>query len=289
MRARPSDGCADARNASPCWGAWWIWCGPEEVLHHVTKAVRDAQPFVVANHNLHSLYLLRGEPGFPRFYDEADLIEADSAPLIAFRPAAAAAGRPFHRCTYLDWRDALLEPGRPAWLARLLPRRRAGRGGERGPQAGREYPASSIARARRLFRRRRRVARTPGARRDRRPSSPHILFVGMGMPRQEVWIEQQHRRACRAASSSRSARPSTTRPGCSAPRRAGWGRWGWSGLFRLLVDPAPAVLTLLRRALVPGRAMPGTTCVGPPPAASSPHRRYRPRRRRVRRTASAPA
>jgi N-acetylglucosaminyldiphosphoundecaprenol N-acetyl-beta-D-mannosaminyltransferase len=30
---------------------------PEEVMHHVTRSVERHAPYLVANHNLHSLYL----------------------------------------------------------------------------------------------------------------------------------------------------------------------------------------------------------------------------------------
>ena len=46
---------------------------PEEVLHHIARSIEEGRPFVVANHNSHSLYLLRRDPEFARFYAEADL------------------------------------------------------------------------------------------------------------------------------------------------------------------------------------------------------------------------
>ncbi|MDZ4054976.1 MAG: hypothetical protein U1E24_17175 [Phenylobacterium sp.] len=40
---------------------------PEEVMHHVEAAVDAAKPYLVANHNLHSLYLLRRTPKLAAF------------------------------------------------------------------------------------------------------------------------------------------------------------------------------------------------------------------------------
>ena len=78
---------------------------PEEVLLHVERSVEAGVQSVVANHNLHSLYLIRRTPGMRRLYDAADLIELDSTPLIHFARLLGHPARPQHRCTYLDWRD----------------------------------------------------------------------------------------------------------------------------------------------------------------------------------------
>ena len=77
---------------------------PEEVLHHIQQAVRQSAKSLIANHNLHSLYLMQKRPELGAFYDKADLIEVDSTPLIWFSRALGLHSRPFHRCTYLDWR-----------------------------------------------------------------------------------------------------------------------------------------------------------------------------------------
>ena len=78
---------------------------PEEVMHHVGRWVRAGRKAIVANHNLHSLYLVRRDPALRRFFQRADLTQLDSTPLVWFARLLGLSSRPFHRCTYLDWRD----------------------------------------------------------------------------------------------------------------------------------------------------------------------------------------
>jgi N-acetylglucosaminyldiphosphoundecaprenol N-acetyl-beta-D-mannosaminyltransferase len=161
---------------------------PEEVLHRVGAAIRERRRFVVANHNLNSLNLIRDDVEMQRFYRSADLVEVDSTPLIAFARLLGIGGRRFHRCTYLDWRDHF-------WSL-------ADRNGWRVMQVGGAAGVGDLA-AERLARRYPRVViRSRHGYFDVKPGSaenaavlaeigafrPDVLFVGMGMPRQEHWV-----------------------------------------------------------------------------------------------------
>lgn len=209
---------------------------PEEVLHHVATWVAEGRKAVVANHNLHSLYLLDRQPGMRRFYDLADLVELDSTPLVWFGRLIGVSSRPFHRCTYLDWRDHFWSlAGRLGWRVMYLggapgvAERAAARLAERHPGAtlsthdgyfdatpGSEGNAAVLA-AVQAFR-------------------PHILFVGMGMPRQELWIADNHAALpdC-VIFSVGAAFDYEAGAQIAAPR---WmGRLGLEWLFRLVSDP----------------------------------------------------
>ncbi len=82
---------------------------PEEVFHFVAGKIAARESAVVANHNLHSLYLIRKDEKIAEFFRTSDLIEVDSVPLIFWARIVGRASRRFHRCTYLDWRDAFWE------------------------------------------------------------------------------------------------------------------------------------------------------------------------------------
>jgi N-acetylglucosaminyldiphosphoundecaprenol N-acetyl-beta-D-mannosaminyltransferase len=167
---------------------------PEEVLHHIQQAVRQGAKSLIANHNLHSLYLMQKRPELGAFYDKADLIEVDSTPLLAFSRALGLHSRGFHRCTYLDWRDHFWSlANREGW--RILSVGGApGVGDDAARRLKLRYPDTDIAIHHGFF--------------DARPGSsenaavldrittfqPHILFVGMGMPRQELWIAENFER-----------------------------------------------------------------------------------------------
>ncbi len=161
---------------------------PEEVMHQLTTWVEAGEKAVIANHNLHSLHLIRTEPQVADFFARADLVQIDSTPLIAFGRLVGRGTRRKHRSTYLDWREhfwALAD--RKGWRVMFI-------GGADG--------VADLA-AERLRSRHRNVALAvhPGYF-DAAPGSPdnqallgkveafapQVLMVGMGMPRQEIWI-----------------------------------------------------------------------------------------------------
>jgi N-acetylglucosaminyldiphosphoundecaprenol N-acetyl-beta-D-mannosaminyltransferase len=160
---------------------------PEEVLHHVQDAVAEGRKSLVANHNLHSLYLIQKHPELRPFYDKAELIEVDSTPMIWFSRALGLHSRGFHRCTYLDWRDHFWSVAdRKGWRVMSVGGE-PGVGEEAARRLGARYPKTEI-RTRHGF-----FDATPGSADNAeiiaeiQAFKPHILFVGMGMPRQELW------------------------------------------------------------------------------------------------------
>lgn len=158
----------------------------EEVFAFAAERVAGRQKALVANHNLHSLALLPRTPGMAEFYALADLIEIDSMPLVAWgRLLGRKVGRE-HRNTYLDFREDFwrlaaeqrwrvfhlgCKPGVGARAVEVLSARWPGvTFGERDGYfdmagAGNDAVLGQIA-----------------------AFKPDILFVGMGMPRQERWI-----------------------------------------------------------------------------------------------------
>ena len=163
---------------------------PEEVLHHVDAWVTEGRKALVANHNLNSLNLIRRNPAMAAFYERADLVEVDSTPLIHFAKLLGLHGKAFHRCTYLDWRDHFWSlADRKGWRVLYL-------GGAPGVgETARQrlttlYPGTTIAVRDGYFDAAPGSAGTASVLAEIAAFKPHILFVGMGMPRQEVWIGQ---------------------------------------------------------------------------------------------------
>lgn len=159
---------------------------PEELLEQVRDWVAAGDKAVAANHNLHSLYLTPRDPAMRRFYDEADLIQLDSKPLVMFARLLGLSARGFHRCTYLDWRDHFWSlADREGWRVFYL----GGAPGVAQKAAERlnaRYPGAVIAVRDGYFDRE--GAENGGVLAAIDAFRPHILFVGMGMPRQEAWI-----------------------------------------------------------------------------------------------------
>ena len=209
---------------------------PEEVMHHLQLAVAEGRKSLIANHNLHSLYLLTRRPELQAFYDRADMVEVDSTPLLWFSRVLGLHSRAFHRCTYLDWRDHFWSlADRKGWRVLYV-------GGEDGvaEEAARRlttrYPGAMVKGLSGYF------DATPGSLGNTavlaaiKDFAPHVLFVGMGMPRQELWI----------ADNLASLPPVPILPvGAAFDYEAGvqkaaprWmGRLGVEWLFRLFADP----------------------------------------------------
>ncbi len=161
---------------------------PEEVMLQLESWVEAGVKAVIANHNLHSLHLIRSLPRLAEFYARADLVQIDSTPLIAFGRLVGRGTRRKHRSTYLDWREHFWSlADRKGWRVMFI--------------GGAEGVADKA--AERLKARHGRVDlsvrsgyfdATPGSEDNRRlvaevaDFAPQVLLVGMGMPRQEIWI-----------------------------------------------------------------------------------------------------
>ena len=165
----------------------------EAVMAFTAECVDAGERAIVANHNLHSLYLVRRDAEMAAFYAMADLVEADSTPLIAWgKMLGRAIGRE-HRATYLDWRELFWRTAcEQNWRVFYL----GGAPGvaAKGAEAIRKrWPDVQLEVHDGFF-----DMDDPAADAevlDRiQAAKPDVLFVGMGMPRQERWIARHHRR-----------------------------------------------------------------------------------------------
>jgi N-acetylglucosaminyldiphosphoundecaprenol N-acetyl-beta-D-mannosaminyltransferase len=235
---------------------------PEEVFHFVAGKIAAREAAVIANHNLHSLYLIRKNEQIAEFYRTSDLIEVDSTPLILWARIVGRASRRFHRCTYLDWRDAFwaraIEENWKVFFVGGAP----GVSDKAAVRIRADWPEAQLATHHGYF--------------DAAPDSPEnqavveainayrpdVVLVGMGMPRQEIWVlENQARLGPCATFTVGGAFDYEAGVQRSAPRWMGQAGLEW--LFRLTADPrrlfsrycvepwhllGPAVLDLSRAA-----------------------------------------
>ena len=209
---------------------------PEEVMFHVGEKIAAGLPCRVANYNLHGIHLARHEPEFRAFCESADLIEVDSTPILGFLKLLGLPVRPFHRCTYLDWRELFWSRAeQEGWRVFYL-------GGAPGvadkaaENLRQRWPGAQIASHHGYF------DRTPGGAENEAVLAaiatfrPHVRFVGMGMPVQEIWLQRNAERLPPCAQFSVGAafdyEAGVQR---AAPR---WtGRFGLEWAWRLLHDP----------------------------------------------------
>jgi N-acetylglucosaminyldiphosphoundecaprenol N-acetyl-beta-D-mannosaminyltransferase len=209
---------------------------PEEVMHYVEASVEAGESFCVANYNTHGIYLARRNADFARFCETADLIEVDSTPIILFTRLLGLHARPFHRCTYLDWREHFWSLAqRKGWRVFYL-------GGAPGvaekaaARLRREYPEAIIATRDGYFN------AAPGSKDNESVVAeiaafrPHILFVGMGMPRQEAWL-LHHMEFLPPCVTFSVGAAFDYEAGVQSPAPRWMGRAGLEWLYRLVHDP----------------------------------------------------
>lgn len=173
-----------------CAGVWLDFVKPEEVMLFLVRTIAASRKSVIANHNAHSLYLVRRDPALRRFYEAADLVQVDSQPLILWTKLLGRPSRRFHRSTYLDWRDAFWRLASAEGWRVFFVGGAAGMAESAAERIRADWPEAQIAVQHGFF------DRTPGS-----PGSetvlwrieawqPHVIMVGMGMPIQELWIQQ---------------------------------------------------------------------------------------------------
>jgi N-acetylglucosaminyldiphosphoundecaprenol N-acetyl-beta-D-mannosaminyltransferase len=209
---------------------------PEEVFHFVAGKIAARESAIIANHNLHSLYLVRQDEKIAEFYRKSDLIEVDSVPLIFWARIVGRASRRFHRCTYLDWRDAFWERaiaenwkvffvgGAPGVGEKAVARIQADWPGAQIQTHHGYFDAASDSAENRAV-----VDRINAYR-------PDIVLVGMGMPRQEIWVLENQDKLSPCVSFTVGG-AFDYEAGVQRPSPRWMGQVGMEWLFRLMVDP----------------------------------------------------
>lgn len=222
----------------------------------IRSAVSEDRRFVIANHNLHSIYLCQNDAQLRAYYKQSEYIHVDGMPLIWLGKLLGYPLRLEHRVTYVDWMGPLMADAvRHGWRVYYLGAQPGV--AERGAARLREqFPGLCIAAHHGHF------DATTGGKDSLEIISeinafrPNLLLVGMGMPRQEHWIFAHRNRLeanvilpCGAAIDYVAGQVATP------PR---WmGRFGLEWLFRLanqpgrlavryLVEPWYLVLPLIR-------------------------------------------
>lgn len=165
-----------------------------ELNREVKKIVTENRKEIIANHNLHSVYLFNNFPDLRKFWDQAYLTHIDGMPLIWWGKVLSYPLKKHHRVTYLDWIHPLLTlANSESWRVFYL-----------GGKPGVAQKASAILKnsyAQVEFKTHSGFFDVDVDSSDNNNIissisnfNPHILLVGMGMPRQEQWILQNYSR-----------------------------------------------------------------------------------------------
>ena len=208
----------------------------DELVDLVAEAVRDEQSFVIGNHNLHSLYVAHNDSRMRQFYAHADFAHVDGMSVVLLGRLSGLPLTRRERTGYMDllpllmrravtcgWRIFYLgsKPGVAEKGARIL---RA------------QYPGLQIAVQDGYFNSAADSTQNLGVLAAVRDFAPHVLLVGMGMPRQESWImENRHNLAANAIFCCGALIDYVAGEIPTPPR---WiGQLGFEWLYRLIAEP----------------------------------------------------
>jgi N-acetylglucosaminyldiphosphoundecaprenol N-acetyl-beta-D-mannosaminyltransferase len=207
---------------------------PAAMLAATEAFVAGGGTAVIANHNAHSLYLTRRSPDLAAFFEEADLVQIDSVPMILWgRLMGQPVGRE-HRSTYLDWSDAFwARAAECGW--RVFHVGGAPGVGAKGREAIlRRHPTLQLAEHHGYFNVE--GLENHAVLRKIAEFGPDVVMVGMGMPRQEAWIAANRHRIGRGVFFPVGA-AFDYEAGVQPPAPRWMGRMGIEWLFRLVSQP----------------------------------------------------
>lgn len=207
---------------------------PDSMLAATEAFVAGGGTAVIANHNAHSLALLRQSPAMRAFFDDADLVQIDSLPMILWgRLMGQPVGRE-HRSTYLDWREALWTRAAECGWRVFHVGGAPGVGAKAREAILARHPTLTLAEHHGYFN----VEGLENHAVLRRIAEfgPDIILVGMGMPRQEAWITANRHRIGRGVFFPVGA-AFDYEAGVQPPAPRWMGKAGLEWLFRLVSQP----------------------------------------------------
>ena len=161
-----------------------------ELNELVARGVRERKKWVIANHNLHSVYLFHRSSTLREFYANAHCIHIDGMPLVALGGLYGHTLERTQRVTYADWTHPLMQlAAEQGWRVFYL-------GSPEGVAAkaaqtlGELYPSLHMETASGYFNARAGSEENEAVIAQINAFAPDVLMVGMGMPRQELWIHE---------------------------------------------------------------------------------------------------
>jgi N-acetylglucosaminyldiphosphoundecaprenol N-acetyl-beta-D-mannosaminyltransferase len=153
-----------------------------QVFKHAISA--DKPNIIVGNHNIHSIYLFQREPRMRHFYDLSTVTYIDGMPLIFLGKLLGLPLERKHRTAFLDWYKNFLSLAEvEGWRIFYVGGRQESLN-KASQLLQTQHPNLSIKFHHGYFA----SSEMPALYEQIRQYRPHVLLVGMGMPRQENWI-----------------------------------------------------------------------------------------------------
>ncbi|SEF73554.1 N-acetylglucosaminyldiphosphoundecaprenol N-acetyl-beta-D-mannosaminyltransferase [Bryocella elongata] len=169
-------------------GIWLNALAFTDILCVLKSAIGAKRKIVLANQNLHSVYICSEDPRVRQFFDQAAYTHADGTSLIAVGRLLGLPFRTEHRIGYMDLFPALIPHIlEHDWRVFYLGARDEVL--QRGISLLKEqHPDLKIAGHHGYFDRQQGSSENLEVIRKINDFRPNLIFVGMGMPTQELWI-----------------------------------------------------------------------------------------------------
>lgn len=237
-RTLVADGVAAAlrRKVYPLLDTWVNALTQPELNQLLQDIISAKRRCIVANHNLHSLYVYHHDSKMREFYRQADYIHVDGMAMVAIGQLFGLPLERKHRVTYADWIYSIMSTAaRERWRVFYLGSKPGV--AEQGAQIFRQqYPTLQLKTAHGYFNAQPESDDSQNLLNAINQYRPHLLMVGMSMPRQEHWIlDNISQLKANVVLPSGAAIDYVAGNVPTPPRWAG--RWGLEWLFRLIAEP----------------------------------------------------
>jgi N-acetylglucosaminyldiphosphoundecaprenol N-acetyl-beta-D-mannosaminyltransferase len=167
----------------------------ETDLHAIVQeAVVSGKQTVLGYHNMHSLHVMQHHAGMRQFYERADYVHVDGMPLIWIARALGLPVRRENRLTSLDWLPSLLQFCSENGLRVFFMGSAPGFADKAAAYFEQRVPGLQIAAHHGYFDTTRDSVENDTVLDRIQRFDPHLVLVGMGMPRQEIWVEENRER-----------------------------------------------------------------------------------------------
>jgi N-acetylglucosaminyldiphosphoundecaprenol N-acetyl-beta-D-mannosaminyltransferase len=207
-----------------------------QLNHTISEAIDQNQHWIIANHNLHSVYIYHHQSKMRDFYAKSQYIHIDSMALILLGKILGFPLQRDQRVTYVDWTNPLMAAAaKSGWRIFYLGSKPCV--AEHGAEILRaQFPGLQIATAHGYFNAAPNSSENNAILTQINDYQPQILMVGMSMPRQENWIVDNLDRISSNVILPCGATIDYVAGAVPTPPR--WaGRIGLEWLFRLIAEP----------------------------------------------------
>jgi N-acetylglucosaminyldiphosphoundecaprenol N-acetyl-beta-D-mannosaminyltransferase len=158
------------------------------VVRFMAETIAAGKSHVVANHNMHSLYMWYQDAKMREFFALADYAHIDGMSLVLLGRILGLPLKKEHRTTYLDLLPPLAaEAAMQGWRIFFLGSK-PGVGDKAADVLRQKYPGLQIRAHHGHFDTDKSSQENQSVLSEITAYGPQILMVGMGMPRQELWI-----------------------------------------------------------------------------------------------------